>query len=162
MTRAQPSSEDGLELLAGDQDEILELFDHYDALVAEQASPAERRSLAEEICSMLTVQIRLRQEILYPAAREALSEQDLVDEASQAHAGLEETIAEVEAGDPTQPQYDARIRVLQELFVECMELERGVLFPRLRTSGMDLEALGGDLSERAELLLSAGEDDEPG
>jgi hypothetical protein len=158
LAAAPQSAQDALDLLSEDQDQILELFDRYDALVAEQEAPDRRRSLAEEICTLLLVQAEIKREILYPAARDALSDETPIDEAAEALSGLETTIADVQAGDPGEPRYDATMRVLQELFVECMEEERVVLFPRLRESSIDLEELGGELSAREEVLLEAGDD----
>lgn len=153
-----PSAEDALELLSDDQDELLDLFDRYDALVADEASPEERRELAEEICTLLIVQVQIRRDILYPAARDALDDEGPVDEAVESQAGLEETIADVQAGDATEPRYDAAVRVLQELFVECVEQERTLLFPRLRSSSIDFAEMGAELGEREELLLGADEE----
>ena len=153
------SAEDALDLLSEDQDQLLELFDRYDALASERAAPDRRRDLAEQICTLLLVQIEIKRQILFPAARDALADETPVDEAAESHAGLEATVADVQSGDPGEPRFDATLRVLQELFVECMEQERGVLFPRLRESSIDLEELGGELSAREEMLLEA--DDEP-
>ncbi len=152
------SAEDALELLSDDQDAILELFDRYDTLATEDAPPGERRDLAEEICSLVAVHVEVKREILYPAARGALSDETAVDEAIEAHDGLDATIADIQAGDATEPRYDAGVRVLQELFVECMEQERAALFPQLRGSTLDLEELGGELSARQEILLGTDED----
>jgi hypothetical protein len=41
-----PTAQDALELLSDEQDQILELFDRYDTLVAEAAEADERRELA--------------------------------------------------------------------------------------------------------------------
>jgi hypothetical protein len=161
MASHEASAEDVLDLLSIDQDELLELFDRYDALVADGAAPGRRRELAEEICSLLAVHVELKREILHPAAREALSDEGPIDESAEADAGLEATIEDIQSGDPTEPGYDAAVRVLQELFVEGVDEERTTLFPRLRESSLDLVELGGRLAARAEELLSADEDDEP-
>jgi hypothetical protein len=153
------SAQDALELLSDDQDAILELFDRYDTLAAEGAPPGERRELAEEICSLVAVHIEIKREILYPAARDAISDETPVDEAIESHSALDATIAAIQAGDATEPRYDAGVRVLQELFVECMEQERATLYPKLRDSALDLEELGGELSERQELLLGTDDED---
>ncbi len=162
MTDSSPhiaAPEDALEFLSDDQDAILELFDRYDALAADNGEPDERRELAEEICTLVAVHAEIKREILYPAARQALSDEVPVDEALDAHEALDATIADIQSGDATEPRYDAGVRVLQELFVECIEDERAGLFPLLRESTLDLEELGGELSARAEVLLSS-EDDE--
>jgi hypothetical protein len=161
MASHEASAEDVLDLLSIDQDELLELFDRYDALVADGAAPGRRRELAEEICSLLAVHVELKREILHPAAREALSDEGPIDESAEADAGLDATIEDIQSGDPTEPGYDAAVRVLQELFVEGVDEERTTLFPQLRESSLDMVELGGRLAARAEELLSADEDDEP-
>jgi hypothetical protein len=161
MASHEASAEDVLDLLSIDQDELLELFDRYDALVADGAAPGRRRELAEEICSLLAVHVELKRDILHPAAREALADEGAIDESAEADAGLDATIEDIQSGDPTEPGYDAALRVLQELFVEGVDEERTTLFPRLRESSLDLVELGSRLAARAEELLSADEDDEP-
>ena len=161
MASHEASAEDVLDLLSIDQDELLELFDRYDALVADGAAPGRRRELAEEICSLLAVHVELKRDILHPAAREALSDEGPIDESAEADAGLDATIEDIQSGDPTEPGYDAAVRVMQELFVEGVDEERTTLFPRLRESSLDLVELGSRLAARAEELLSADEGDEP-
>ena len=155
-----PTAQDALELLSNEQDQILELFDRYDALVGEAAEADERRELAQEICSLLIVHVQAKREILYPAARAALDDDTPVEETLESQASLEESIADVQAGDATEPRYDAGVRVLQEQFVDAMEQERTSLFPALRASSVDLEELGGELGALEERLLDA--DDELG
>ncbi len=150
-----PAAQDALELLSDDQDAIIELFDRYDRLVVDDGAPDERRDLAEEICTLVAVHTEIKRELLYPAARQALSDEAPVEEAIELHESLDATIADIQSGDPTEPHYDAGVRVLQELFVECVETERARLFPVLRASAIDLEELGGELSDRAEILLGA-------
>ena len=145
--------EDALEFLSDDQDAILELLTRYDSLVSDSGAPNERRERAEEVCTLVTVHAQIKREILYPAASNALNDAALVDEVMEAQDALEATIADIQAGDATEPQYDAGVRVLQELFVECVETERDTLFPALRDSTLDLTELGGELSARAEILL---------
>jgi uncharacterized protein YdcH (DUF465 family) len=153
-----PTAQDALELLSDEQDQILELFDRYDALVAEAAEADDRRELAQQICSLLLVHVQAKREILYPAARAALDDDTPIEEVLESHDALDDTIADVQAGDATEPRYDAGVRVLQEQFVESMELERTGLFPALRASSIDLEELGGELGALEERLLDADDD----
>jgi len=153
-----PTAQDALELLSDEQDQILELFDRYDALVAEAAEAGERRELAQQICSLLLVHVQAKRDVLYPAARQALDDEAPVDEALESQAVLEETIADVQAGDASEPRYDAGVRMLQEQFVDSMEQERAGLFPALRASALDLEELGGELGALEERLLDADDD----
>ncbi|HEY9023622.1 MAG TPA: hemerythrin domain-containing protein [Burkholderiaceae bacterium] len=153
-----PTAQDALELLSDEQDQILELFDRYGALVAEAAQAEERRELAQQICSLLLVHVQAKRDVLYPAARQALDDETPIDETLESQAVLEETIADVQGGDATEPRYDAGVRMLQEQFVDSMEQERTALFPALRASSLDLEELGGELGALEERLLDADDD----
>lgn len=153
-----PTAQDALELLCDEQDQILELFDRYDALVAEAAEADDRRELAQQICSLLIVHVQAKRDLLYPAARAALDDDTIIEETLESHASLDATIADVQDGDATEPRYDAGVRVLQEQFVESMEQERAGLFPALRASAIDLEELGGELGALEERLLEAGDE----
>jgi len=152
-----PAAQDALELLSEAQDEILDLFDRYDVLAADGAGSDERAALAQEICTLLSVNVEIQRELLQPAARDALADATPLDDALEAHAALVATLYDVQGGDATEPRFDAGVRVLHELFVDCMELERAQLFPALRDSTLDLEALGGELAELEERLLDADE-----
>ena len=93
-----PTAEDALELLSDDQEAILELFDRYDALAADNGAPGERRELAEELCSLVAVHAQIKREILYPAAREALGDETPVDQAIESHDALDATIDDIQSG----------------------------------------------------------------
>src|ERR1700757_926926 len=80
-TDRNDTDEDAVGLLVNDQDAIAELFDRYETLAADEVSAEERRELAEEICTLLLVHAAIKEEIFYPAARELLEEEYLIDEA---------------------------------------------------------------------------------
>ena len=75
------AEDDAIDLLANDQDEIAELFQRYDALAEDGATSRERQALAEELCSLLVVHGAIKEEIFYPAARNRIDEEYLIDEA---------------------------------------------------------------------------------
>jgi hemerythrin superfamily protein len=152
------SVEDALGLLKLDHDEVAALFARYEDLVAADGSGEERQNLAEEICTLLTVHTAIEEEIFYPAARDALGEEAEIDEAFADHEQLKEVVAEIQGGDPVDPEYDQRVSVLADLVAEHVQYEESELFPAARESSMDLQDLGVQLSERQEMLLSADED----
>lgn len=150
--------EDALDLLASDHDEIAELFDRYEVLAADGAPAEERRELAEELCTLLLVHAAIKEEIFYPAAREVLDEEYLIDEAMVAQDGARSLIDDIQAGDPTEPRYDAQVRILHELLLQHFEEERTELFPRVRRTTLDLEEIGAEMAARQEVLMSADEE----
>ena len=158
--RTNPGDIDGdaVDLLANDHDEIGELFDRYEALASDEASADERRGLAEEICTFVLVNGAIKEEIFYPAVRDVLDEEYLIDEALVAQDGARSLVDDIQAGDPTEPRYDAQVRILHELIMQHFEEERTELFPRVRRTSLDLEELGAEMAARQELLMSADEE----
>src|SRR4030095_11596121 len=90
------SSPDATQLLRADHRKVQDLFDRFD-----KARDDDRKAeLAQEICSELKVHRQMEEDIFYPAAREALKDQDLLDEAEVEHASAKELIAQIEQAQP--------------------------------------------------------------
>jgi len=125
-----------------------------EAFFAQFEQDQERQPrLAGKICLALTVHAIIEEEILYPAAREAASG-DLLDEAEVEHAAAKQLIAEIEAMDPEDRLFAAKVKVLGEYVKHHIVEEEGKLFPMLRESGLDLLSLGMQLVERRIALLT--------
>jgi hemerythrin superfamily protein len=149
------STSDAIALLTADHAEVKKCFDQYEDLVDEQASAARRRALATEICTMLTVHAAIEEELFYPAARQVLGEDvDLVDEADVEHESAKALIAQIEAGEPKDDHYDARVRVLGEYIAHHVKEEQNELFPKAKKAGLDTRELGAALAARKEALMS--------
>jgi hemerythrin superfamily protein len=161
-TDRSDTDEDAVDLLASDHDAIAELFDRYEVLASDEAPADERRELAEEICTLLLVHGTIKEEIFYPAARELIEEEYLIDEALVAQDSARAIIDDIQAGDPTEPRYDAQVRILHELVAQHFDEERAELFPRVRQTSLDLEEVGAELAARQEVLLSADEEADAG
>ena len=139
---------DALELLEADHQAVRLLFDAYRALAANQAAPAQRKALAEQICMALTIHTKLEEELFYPLAREALREDDLLDEAEVEHASARDLIGQILAAGPQDELYDAKVVVLGEYVAHHVQEEQELLFPKLRASGLDLSLLGSRMLQR--------------
>ena len=115
---------------------------------------AEKKTLAERICLTLTVHTQIEEEIFYPAAREGINDDDLLDEAEVEHASAKQLIAGILAMEPSEPLYDAKVTVLGEYVSHHIEEEEGQMFPEARESDLDLKALGVQLAERKAALMA--------
>ena len=142
------------ELLAADHREVHALFAQYRALRDAVADAAERRPLAEEICTLLTVHAAIEEEIFYPAARAAGIASDLLDEAEVEHASAKDLIAQIRDMDAGDDLYDAKVKVLGEYIDHHVAEEEHELFPKCRASALDLDALGVRLAARKAELIS--------
>jgi hemerythrin-like domain-containing protein len=127
----------------------------------ESAGRDEKQALARRICRMLTVHSQIEEELLYPAARDALGSRDahLVAEARVEHASLKDLIRQIEDREQMDEQYEAKVRVLGEYVKHHVGEEEHELFPRLERSPLDLQALGERLAERKRELM--GEESAP-
>lgn len=147
------ASTDAIELLEQDHADVKDLFDQYDELADNEGSEADKQAIAQEICTMLTVHATIEEELFYPAARDALKEDDLVDEAVVEHASAKDLIAQIEGMEPNDDLYDAKVKVLGELIDHHVEEEEGEMFPKVRNTGLDLQVLGLAMASRKEELL---------
>jgi hemerythrin superfamily protein len=144
---------DAVSLLTTDHAAVAELFDEYEALVESEGADDEKQALAERICTMLTVHATVEEEIFYPAAREALEEQDLLDEAEVEHATAKDLIAQIQSIEPGDELYDAKVKVLGEYIDHHVQEEEGELFPKCQSADMDLDDLGEQLQARKDELM---------
>ena len=144
------SSPDATQLLRADHRKVQDLFDRFD-----KARDDNRKAeLAKEICSELKVHTRIEEEIFYPAARDALKDQDLIDEAEVEHASAKDLIAQIEQAQPGDELFDAKVTVLGEYIKHHVKEEHTELFPKLKKTSLDLKALGRQLAERKEALMA--------
>ena len=146
--RKSNGSTDAIALLRADHAKVEDLFKQF-----EKARTDDRKSaLAQQICTELTVHTTIEEEIFYPAAREALDEEDLLDEAEVEHASAKELIAQIKAGSPSQDQWGAKVTVLGEYVKHHVKEEQSEVFPKVRKAGLDLKELGAQLQARKQQL----------
>ena len=146
--RAKP--QDAIQLLRADHRKVQNLFDQF-----EKARGDDRKAaLAQEICTELKVHAQIEEEIFYPSAREALKEQDLIDEATVEHASAKELIAQIEQAQAGDELFDAKVIVLGEYIRHHVKEEQNEMFPKLKKTKLDLKALGEQLAERKEALMA--------
>ena len=143
--------QDAIALLEADHQAVDDLFEQY----ADLTDVADKKSLATEICLALKVHTQIEEEIFYPAARDATGDTDLLDKAAVEQAGAKTLIAEIEAMQPGQPLYDAKITVLSEQVRHHVEEEQEELFPEVREKKLDLDKLGAKLAARRSELMAA-------
>lgn len=148
---------DAIKLLMQDHKDVKALFKEYDKLAEAEAGDDERQALAEQICEMLKAHTTIEEEIFYPAAREALEEEDLLDEAEVEHASAKDLIAQIEGMKPSDDLYDAKVKVLGEYIDHHVQEEEKEMFPKLKKTELDLKTLGEQLQARKE-ELEAGEE----
>jgi hypothetical protein len=139
---------DALELLDADHQAVRELFRAYRELAANDAPEPRRKALAEQICMELTIHAKLEEELFYPAVRDAIRDDDLLDEAEVEHMAARDLIVQILSMDPHEELYDAKVTVLGEYIEHHVREERDEIFPKVRRSGVDLARMGNLLRVR--------------
>ena len=150
---ARAKAQDAIKLLKADHDEVEALFAQYEKQKKRDGS--QKSDLIDKICTALTVHAQIEEEIFYPAARDALDENgdELLDEAEVEHSSIKSLVEQLEAMIPNDELCDAKVKVLSEYVKHHVKEEEGELFPKVKKTDLDLDALGVELAERkAELM----------
>ncbi|MEX3921665.1 hemerythrin domain-containing protein [Paraburkholderia sp. BR10872] len=138
---------DALALLIADHRAVDKLFDAYRG--AGEATEDARFTIAKRACEQLAVHTMLEEELLYPAASEVLPTEALdVDDARVEHYLVKTLIQRFTTLTPAHAGFDATFRVLADLVRRHVEEEEKELFPLLRRSNLDLDALGRRIASR--------------
>lgn len=145
---------DAISLLTADHKEVKPLFKQYEKLAEAEAGDEEKQALAEQICKLLTIHATIEEEIFYPAAKESLEEEDLVDEATVEHASAKDLIEQIQGMSPSDELYDAKVKVLGEYIEHHVKEEESEMFPQAKKAKLDLEALGEQLLARKQELMT--------
>lgn len=139
---------DAIELLTNDHRTVEQLFGQLEAATGEAA-----RDAAEEIVRELSVHAVIEETVLYPAAREALEGEELVDHSLDEHQQVKELLTQVDGKPADDPETRRVFGEIKSAVEEHVEEEEGQLFPQLRGQ-LDEERLKqlGDAMEKAKSL----------
>ena len=138
---------DAIALLKEDHAAVTALFEQFDK--AGDNAKAKKLKLARTICNELKVHTRIEEEIFYPAVEAVLpKEKDLLDEAEVEHDGARKLIAEIDAMEPGDELFDAKVTVLSEYIKHHVKEEHVEMFPKVRRTKLDLRVLGMRLAFR--------------
>lgn len=153
-----------LEMLKEDHQRVKKAFKTAEKL-HEQDEDEELQALVEQTCIEIQIHAQLEEELFYPAAREAVKEQDLIEEAEVEHGSARTLIEQLQAMTPDDPKYFATFTVLAEYVKHHIKEEENELFEQLGSSRSKVqweELQQQMLTMRATLMAEMGlaEEDE--
>lgn len=143
-----------IEELKEDHKRVRQAFRAAEKLDAEEDGE-ELKAIVDQTCAELEVHAQLEEELFYPAARQALKEADLVDEAEVEHGSAKALIAQLRGMGPEDQKYAATFKVLGEYINHHVKEEENEMFPALQgRPGVQWEEVQEQMETRREQLMS--------
>src|ERR1700712_3556321 len=151
-TTSRSTKKDAIKLLIEDHNKVKKMFKEFEKL-SKKNDEEGKEELATQICKELTVHAQLEEEIFYPAVREGIDDDDLMNEAMVEHAEAKGLIAQIQSMSASDDIYDATVTVLGENINHHIEEEQKEMFPKVQKLNLDLEELGLEMIERKAVLV---------
>jgi hemerythrin superfamily protein len=151
-SKAKEIAGDALKLLADDHRKVEKLVQKFEKL--KDGADQEKQELVREACMELKIHAQVEEEIFYPAARDALKERDLLDEAEVEHTVAKQLISELESMTPKDKLFDAKFTVLGEYVKHHVQEEEKELFPKAKRAKLDMDDLGHRITQRKQELMA--------
>ena len=138
-----------LTMLKADHKKVKALFAEF-----EDATARKREDLARTAIQDLEVHAELEEELIYPAIRAGIEDDEVMNEAKEEHHFVHVLIAELKALEPSDDAFKAKFTVLGELVKHHVKEEEGEMFPRAQKAKIDWEELKAEVMERKEQLMA--------
>lgn len=135
---------DAIALLKADHRTVEGLFNKYEAATTR----TQKRTLATQICTELSIHTRLEEDIFYPACKGVI-EAALHDEAYVEHDAAKLMITEIMRDSREDQFHDAKVMVLMEEIAHHVgeeEHAKDGMFAQAKKGGLDLAALGAQMA----------------
>jgi hemerythrin superfamily protein len=149
----EPNMPSATQMIRQDHKKVEGLFNKF-----EQTKGADaKRSLAENAMTELEVHAALEEEIFYPAVeREVEDAASMISEAREEHQTVKQLIAELKGMEEVDEEFESQFSELMENVQHHVEEEENEMLPKVEESGLDLQSLGDQMSERRQSLQSSG------
>jgi hemerythrin superfamily protein len=158
MAKSKAKATGAVELLKEQHDKVKKAFKEFEKLGREDAEAQQQ--LVQRVCEDLKLHTTLEEELFYPAAREAIDDEDILNEAQIEHETAKMLIEQLENMGPEDPNFHATFTVLGEYVVHHVKEEEGEMFPQVKKTDLDLEELGARMRRRMEELMGEAADEE--
>ena len=145
-----PAPKDAIAMLKADHAAVSAMFAEYE----KTRSVPKKKALVAEICTALSVHAQIEEEIFYPAVKAALKDKLLVPEATVEHTSVKDLIAQIEGLEPDGEMYDAKVKVLSEYVKHHVKEEQNEMFPKAKSSSLDMDDLGAQMAARKDELMA--------
>ena len=136
-----------VEMLKEDHEKVKGLFEDF-----ESAEGREQADIAATAIMELEVHADLEEKLIYPAIREHIDEDEMMNEAVEEHHLVHVLIKELKKLKPKDEVFQAKFKVLGELVKHHIEEEEGEMLPKAQESDIDWEKLDTAVMKRREMM----------
>ena len=140
-----------LAMLKADHKKVRKAFKDFEKMDPHE-DPDECMDLVEQTLQDIELHAELEEQLFYPAARGAIKEEDLIDEAEVEHMTAKVLMEQLKAMQPEDEKFAATFKVLGEYLNHHIEEEEGRMFKSL-TSSTDWDALLEEMQSQREQLM---------
>ncbi len=145
------SPKEATAILRADHKLVNALFEQFGST----RSANKKAQIVAQICKELTIHAEIEEEIFYPAVKAAMKDKELVPEATVEHATLKDLIAQLEGVTPDGEMYDAKVKVMGEYVKHHVKEEQNEMFPKAKSTKLDMMELGAQMLARKQELMAA-------
>lgn len=144
----EQENQNPLDMLKEDHQKVQELFNQF-----EEADTTMRHKIVAQAVAMLEVHTKLEEDLIYPAIREAVGDEKMIDEAEEEHHVATMVIKELKKMKPKDERYAAKFTVLSELVKHHIEEEENETFPAAEQADIDWDEIGQEATKMREKLM---------
>lgn len=138
-----------IEMLKEDHEKVKGLFEDFKSAVG-----AEQADIASTTLMELEVHADLEEKLIYPAIREGIDEDEMMNEAVEEHHLVHMLTRELKKLKPKDEVFQAKFKVLGELVKHHIEEEEAEMLPKAQESDINWEKLERAVMKRRETMTS--------
>lgn len=142
--------QNALDLLKRDHADVKKAFKDFEK--AKYKDPNACKEFVASICKAIEMHATVEEEIFYPAVRERIKDEDLMNEALVEHNSAKQLIADIRRLSGDDPMLKASAMVLSEYINHHVKEEENEMFPKVRRLKLDLERLAEKMLARKDEL----------
>jgi Hemerythrin HHE cation binding domain len=141
-----------ISMLKEDHEKVKDLFDKFE----ETNGSATKSKIVSEALMELKVHATIEEELFYPAVRQQVDDQAIMDEADEEHHVAKILVAELEQMNGDEDYWEAKFKVLSESVRHHIKEEEGKMFKEARKTDVDFESLGNQMAQLKKKLMQEG------
>ena len=151
LTKSQETGASSVtDMLREDHKKVKGLFEEFEK--AQDAKAKQR--IVETALMELAVHSKLEEELIYPAIRAEIDDDDVMDEALEEHHVVHGLLGELKKMKASDDRYDAKFTVLAENVRHHIKEEESEMFSKAEDCEIDWEALCSRVVKRKEQLIA--------